>query len=128
MILTIAVDIVYPNSRHSCCFTRAYSHKVEGAGSVLQLGSKDLLCDINDPASLIPLKLRYFTPLEIANIYPIFLSSLHFPLIACSRIHGFPPTFVFAPSVTLQQSYRLIGNSLNVVVVAELIKYLLASQ
>jgi len=99
-------DIVYPTSQHCCCFTRAYTHKVEGAGSVLQLAPKETPCDSNQPSSLIPLTLRYFTPNEIA------------------RMHGFPADFSYPPDLALRQCYRLIGNSLNVVVVSELLKYL----
>jgi hypothetical protein len=104
----VLFDIVYPTSSHCMCFTRSYTHKVEGAGSVLQLAPKDTPCDAAQPTSLIPLRLRYFTPVEIAGL------------------HGFPPSFSFPTTLTQQQCYRLIGNSLNVIVVAELMKYLLA--
>lgn len=60
-----------------------------------------------NPSSLVKLKLRYFTPREIANL------------------HGFPSTFHFPPSFSLKQCFSLLGNSLNVVVVSELIDYLL---
>eukprot|EP00026_Physarum_polycephalum_P009738 Phypoly_transcript_09872.p1 GENE.Phypoly_transcript_09872~~Phypoly_transcript_09872.p1 ORF type:complete len:334 (+),score=28.13 Phypoly_transcript_09872:67-1068(+) len=103
----VLFDIVYPTSSHCCCFTQAYTHKVEGAGSVLQLAAKDTPCDATHPSTLIALKLRYFTPIEIA------------------RMHGFPASFGYPPVLTQRQCYRLIGNSLNVVVVSELIKYLL---
>jgi tRNA (cytosine38-C5)-methyltransferase len=52
--------------------------------------------------------LRYFSPREIANLM------------------GFPPTFSFPPSITNKQQYRLLGNSVNVVVVAALIQHLCA--
>ena len=53
------------------------------------------------------LGLRYFTPRELANF------------------HSFPPEFSFPSSVTLRQRYALLGNSLSVAVVADLLKYLL---
>lgn len=56
---------------------------------------------------LMPLKLRYFTPREVANLM------------------GFPPEFSIPSDVTLRQSYKVLGNSLNVYVVSVLLKYLL---
>ncbi len=38
---------------------------------------------------------------------------------------GFPKEFSFPDEITLKQRYRVLGNSINVRVVAELIKYLL---
>lgn len=55
---------------------------------------------------LLMLKLRYFTPKEIANLL------------------GFPSEFGFPEKITVKQRYRLLGNSLNVHVVAKLIKIL----
>jgi len=59
-----------------------------------------------DPSSLLALKLRYFTPREVANL------------------HGFPAEFSFPCSVTPRQRYQVLGNSLNVHVVAALLRYL----
>ena len=53
------------------------------------------------------LHLRYFTPREVANL------------------HSFPSTFSFPPHVTIKQQYALLGNSLSVAVVADLLTYLL---
>jgi len=52
------------------------------------------------------LGLRYFTPREIANL------------------HSFPPEFSFPDSTTLRQRYALLGNSLSVAVVADLVQWL----
>ena len=57
-------------------------------------------------AKLSMLKLRYFTPKEIANL------------------QGFPPEFGFPEKTTVKQRYRLLGNSLNVHVVAKLLTVL----
>jgi len=100
-------DIVYKDSTRTCCFTRSYGRLVEGTGSVLQLAPKEMRADVDNPTSLLPLKLRYFTPKEIANI------------------HGFPPNFDYEPTLSIQQQYRLIGNSLNVTIVSQLLNYLL---
>lgn len=53
------------------------------------------------------LKLRYFTPREVATL------------------HSFPPSFMFPVDTTVRQQYACLGNSLSVVVVAELLPYLL---
>jgi len=114
-------DIVKPSSHRSCCFTKGYHHYVEATGSILQLG-EDLDSDqifnnnkikITSTISeqtihlISRLKLRYFTEREIALIM------------------GFPKDFSFPNELTLKQRYRVLGNSINVRVVAELIKYLL---
>lgn len=50
------------------------------------------------------LKLRFFTPKEVA------------------RLMSFPEGFTFPESVNEKQQYKLLGNSINVSVVSELIK------
>lgn len=52
------------------------------------------------------LKLRFFTPRETA------------------KLMSFPSSFSFPDSVTEKQRYKLLGNSINVAVVGELIKLL----
>ncbi|NXP47007.1 TRDMT methyltransferase, partial [Heliornis fulica] len=111
------LDIVKPNCRRSTCFTKGYGHYVEGTGSVLQTAVDVQLESVFKHIEELPeeeklmklstLKLRYFTPREIANL------------------HGFPLEFDFPDKVTVKQRYRLLGNSLNVHVVAKLITILL---
>ncbi|NXL00383.1 TRDMT methyltransferase, partial [Mesembrinibis cayennensis] len=111
------LDIVKPTCRRSTCFTKGYGHYVEGTGSVLQTALDVQLESVFKHIEELPeeeklvklstLKLRYFTPREIANL------------------HGFPPEFGFPDKVTIKQCYRLLGNSLNVRVVAKLISILL---
>uniref|UniRef100_Q6DIS0 MGC89267 protein n=1 Tax=Xenopus tropicalis TaxID=8364 RepID=Q6DIS0_XENTR len=115
----LILDIVKPTCRRSTCFTKGYGHYVEGTGSVLQTAtdveidtvykSLDLLTEEEKLAKLSSLKMRYFTPREIANL------------------HGFPATFGFPEEVTKKQRYRLLGNSLNVHIVSCLISTLLQS-
>ncbi|XP_003462813.3 tRNA (cytosine(38)-C(5))-methyltransferase isoform X1 [Cavia porcellus] len=112
----LLLDIVKPTCRRSTCFTKGYGSYVEGTGSVLQTAEdvqieaiyKSLtnLPQEEQIAKLSMLKLRYFTPKEIANLL------------------GFPPEFGFPKKITMKQCYRLLGNSLNVHVVAKLIKIL----
>ncbi|KAM6339081.1 tRNA (cytosine(38)-C(5))-methyltransferase isoform 3-T3 [Podargus strigoides] len=111
------LDIVKPTCRRSTCFTKGYGHYVEGTGSVLQTAVDvqlesvfkhiEELTEEEKLMKLSALKLRYFTPREIANL------------------HGFPLEFGFPDKVTTKQCYRLLGNSLNVHVVAKLISVLL---
>ena len=59
---------------------------------------------------LAGLQLRYFTPREVANL------------------HSFPDSFSFPAHVTRRQQYALLGNSLSVAVVSELLTYMLATK
>ena len=117
----IAMDIVRPSSNHSCCFTKAYGNYALGTGSVLQhtLESEDLAKAFEEYSKLQSegkmedsveclkkLNLRYFTPKEVANLM-------------C-----FPSEFNFPPSLSTNQCYKVMGNSLNVLVVASLMGYL----
>ncbi|XP_045390104.1 tRNA (cytosine(38)-C(5))-methyltransferase isoform X3 [Lemur catta] len=112
----LLLDIVKPTCRRSVCFTKGYGSYIEGTGSVLQIAEdvqieniyKSLtnLSQEEKITKLLMLKLRYFTPKEIANLL------------------GFPPEFGFPEKITVKQRYRLLGNSLNVHVVAKLIRIL----
>ncbi|XP_077010676.1 tRNA (cytosine(38)-C(5))-methyltransferase isoform X4 [Tamandua tetradactyla] len=81
----LLLDIVTPACRRSTCFTKGYGNYIEGTGSVLQTAEdvqietiyKSLtnLSQEEKITKLLMLKLRYFTPREIANLL------------------GFPPEF-----------------------------------
>ncbi|XP_073129533.1 tRNA (cytosine(38)-C(5))-methyltransferase 2 [Henckelia pumila] len=98
-----AMDIVFPESRRCCCFTKSYFRYVKGTGSLLAT-VPGMVKD--KKSSLQDLSLRYFTPREVANL------------------HSFPEEFKFPPHVSLRQCYALLGNSLSVGVVAPLLRYL----
>uniref|UniRef100_A0A8C9VE18 tRNA (cytosine(38)-C(5))-methyltransferase n=1 Tax=Scleropages formosus TaxID=113540 RepID=A0A8C9VE18_SCLFO len=110
----LVMDIVQPTCRRSVCFTKGYGHYVEGTGSVLQscmnvemeeaFRCLDSLSEEEKLKQLSKLRLRYFTPREIANLM------------------GFPAHFGFPEKTSIKQQYRVLGNSLNVHVVARLIK------
>ncbi|KAJ2766866.1 hypothetical protein IWQ56_003549 [Coemansia nantahalensis] len=94
-------DVVTPEDRRTCCFTKSYTHYAEGTGSVLQThGTVGV-----DP--MVRENTRYFTPREVANLM------------------GFPAAFSFPGGTSTKQQYRLLGNSLSVSVVAVLVDYLL---
>ncbi|XP_036376595.1 tRNA (cytosine(38)-C(5))-methyltransferase [Megalops cyprinoides] len=114
----LLMDIVRPTCRRSVCFTKGYGHYVEGTGSVLQssmeteletaFASLDSLSEEEKLSRLSKLRLRYFTPQEIANLM------------------GFPAQFCFPENTSIKQQYRVLGNSLNVHVVARLIQLMVA--
>ncbi|KAK4297740.1 hypothetical protein Pmani_029859 [Petrolisthes manimaculis] len=105
------LDIVNGESRKSCCFTKGYSHYVEGTGSVIQHNTEvnmshvyakveELSADSPEKLELLrQLQLRYFTPKEVA------------------RLMCFPSWFTFPETTTRKQRYRVLGNSVNVLVV-----------
>lgn len=111
-------DIKYRDSTNTMCFTKAYTHYAEGTGSIYCPAGKDILDDVirvyEDAAiadadklqQLRTLKLRYFTPYEVA------------------RLMSFPRHFTFPADSSDKQRYRVLGNSINVAVVAKLIELL----
>ena len=73
----------------------------DGVGYDGQREAAALLCWLEG------LQLRYFMPREAANL------------------HSFPDSFSFPVHVTRRQQYALLGNSLSVAVVADLLTYML---
>nr|CAG4646439.1 EOG090X0A4V [Macrothrix elegans] len=107
------LDIRQYSDLSSCCFTKAYSHYAEGTGSVLQHNREESLherfaqfVETEDIKHLKPLQLRYFTPREVASLM------------------GFPQEFKFPSTISLRTKYKLLGNSLNVFIVANLTRLL----
>ncbi|XP_049874292.1 tRNA (cytosine(38)-C(5))-methyltransferase [Pectinophora gossypiella] len=111
-------DICYKDSRRSCCITKAYAHYVEGTGSVFTDASPETLKLTYEKANTFEvgsdkfvncvrdLKLRFFTPKEVLSLM-------------C-----FPKHYNFPENTSLRQCYRLLGNSVNVKVITELLKIL----
>lgn len=112
------LDITFSESTNTRCFTKAYTHYAEGTGSVhCPVGKKrldDVFAEIQNEslpsdeklAKLNSLNLRYFMPAEIA------------------KLMNFPDKFTFPSDTTNRQRYRLLGNSINVAVVGQLIEIL----
>ncbi|XVE63522.1 hypothetical protein DITRI_Ditri07aG0026800 [Diplodiscus trichospermus] len=100
-----AMDIVYPDSKRCCCFTKSYYRYVKGTGSLLATVQPK---NKGKASSLKEQCLRYFTPGEVANL------------------HSFPEDFQFPKHISLRQCYAMLGNSLSVAVVAPLLHYLFA--
>ncbi|XP_029384934.1 tRNA (cytosine(38)-C(5))-methyltransferase isoform X3 [Echeneis naucrates] len=114
----LLMDIVEPTCRRSVCFTKGYGRYVEGTGSVLKCCTEtkmesvfsglDQFSEEEKVRQLSKLKLRYFTPREVANLM------------------GFPQSFSFPEGISTKQRYRVLGNSLNVEVVARLLRLLVS--
>lgn len=122
-------DLVTRHSTSTNCFTKSYAHRIEGCGSILMtasnlsmdgvyaeiahLKSQQQTDDADDETSgkivqlLRSLGLRFFTPREVANLM------------------SFPPNFEFPPDLNLKQQYRVLGNSVNVLVCQYLLRILL---
>ncbi|XP_013190534.2 tRNA (cytosine(38)-C(5))-methyltransferase [Amyelois transitella] len=111
-------DICHKGSSRSCCFTKAYSHYVEGTGSIYTDESQQKVDSCFKAANrhesgseafvqcLKELKLRFFTPKEVLSLM------------------AFPKYYLFPDNITTKQCYRLLGNSVNVKVITELLKIL----
>lgn len=96
------LDITHSTSKNTMCFTKAYTHYAEGTGSVYYPVSKEQLelvfSEIKDEsldsleklAKLKSLKLRYFTPAEVA------------------KLMCFPKKFTFPPDTMNKQRYRVL--------------------
>ncbi|XP_058444703.1 tRNA (cytosine(38)-C(5))-methyltransferase isoform X2 [Malaya genurostris] len=107
------MDVCTMDSVNSMCFTKAYTHYAEGTGSVYSpllrtefdgIYRQLEVTDDEEQKRLLRslLKLRYFTPKEVA------------------RLMCFPEDFEFPPDVSDKQRYRVLGNSINVLVVSSL--------
>ncbi|KJA23546.1 hypothetical protein HYPSUDRAFT_137529 [Hypholoma sublateritium FD-334 SS-4] len=131
-------DIVKPSSRRTCCFTRGYTQLVERAGSILQ-ENEDLdttsvfdtflqaqsLGDSTAASLLEPLRLRYFSPSELLRIFAFNTSrdeSVPESMVSTNGIEVRQLTW--PNTVSTKSRYKLIGNSVNVHVVQQLIEYL----
>lgn len=111
------IDICVKESNKSCCFTKAYGRYFEGTGSILTnktiMEVEKVYSEIKNTSNLKEilellhiLNLRFFTPREIC------------------RLMCFPESFGFPNSVSDSKRYVMLGNSINVKVVSNLINYL----
>eukprot|EP01065_Artemidia_motanka_P036012 TRINITY_DN43913_c0_g1_i1.p1 TRINITY_DN43913_c0_g1~~TRINITY_DN43913_c0_g1_i1.p1 ORF type:complete len:404 (+),score=126.98 TRINITY_DN43913_c0_g1_i1:65-1276(+) len=129
---TKVLDVVTPASTGCCCFTKGYRQYFEGTGSVLCCSGMDAAevrgafaaQRAGDERGLVPLRLRYFSPREVALL-------LCFPCEAEDGPAGqgeLPtPRFTFASHLTPRQRYRLLGNSVSTRVVAGVLELLLGT-
>ena len=113
-------NVVTAEHRRSCCFTKNYVKFADGTGSVVQTRptERDLPPSPlgEQPADILEKEsfelqqergLRFFSVREVA------------------RLHGFPDSLTFPEAVTQKQQYSLLGNSLSVDCVRELLLFML---
>lgn len=139
------LDIAGPSAERTMCFTKAYTHYTEGTGSVYCPYDAERVKQAFDEVAglagadderalnvLQALRLRYFSPSEVARL-------MCFPLARRQRAGDDADDvvdameaadgsagFSFPAETTKRQRYRLLGNSINVYVVSELIQMLFA--
>lgn len=97
------LGIVTPRDTITHCFTAAYARQLHKAtGSVLLMDGHDQNLSEIDRSNMQQYKkrIRRFLPCELL------------------RLFGFPDYFKFPKNMSLEQQYKLIGNSVNVNVVA----------
>ena len=139
------LDIVTPECRRSCCFTKGYSVKAEGSGSVIQQTPAQLTLSRTDSQQLsetqsVPESNELVTVQNPNNTRSMSncrlegqdfvkhmksLNLRYFTPREIARIHGIPEWFEFPPSLSNKQLYKLLGNGLNVTVVRTLIENVL---
>jgi len=135
-------DLVNRHSIGTNCFTKAYSHRIEGCGSILKTAPdsisyhtvyaeisqiKQSCCDQNEEAIvelLRSLKLRYFTPREIANLM-CFPPEFGKTKTVFVFVANFGTISAFPHTINRKQQYRVLGNSVNVLVCYYLLRILL---
>ncbi|KAG0046974.1 C-5 cytosine-specific DNA methylase [Gryganskiella cystojenkinii] len=139
-------DILRPSSNRSSCFTKAYgSHHVASGGGLLQTQHMDQEeYDFANSESIADLGLRFLTPTEVARLHVFPLqepqqergdtnesSPMTTQQDTLTTIRQFSPRFgrpskgpylKFPGKLSTIQRYKLLGNSLNVWVVAELLR------
>ncbi|KAF9274246.1 tRNA (cytosine-5-)-methyltransferase [Mortierella alpina] len=127
-------DIVKETTRRSCCFTKGYYHFVESTGSILQMAHELDTASVFIEAEALKAKPDSANPEEDNARALALLRTLHlryFTENEVARLMGFPileGKFSFPDTTSLKQRYRVLGNSINVKVVAKLIQYLLTSK
>ncbi|KAG9324173.1 hypothetical protein KVV02_007402 [Mortierella alpina] len=145
-------DILRPSSNRSSCFTKAYgSHHVASGGGLLQTSKMDQQeYDFGNSESIAELDLRFFTPTEVArlHVFPLegdrqddsFQQSDQEPEPSHSTLtstrpfnprqaqNASGPFLKFPEKLKALQRYKLLGNSLNVWVVAELLRGVLFAE
>ncbi|KAI8093147.1 S-adenosyl-L-methionine-dependent methyltransferase [Halteromyces radiatus] len=135
------LDIVLPSSTKTSCVTKAYgSHHIMTSGSLLQTKKLETTeYNWEDTASLLEFGLRFLTPTEIARLHAFPMAQQYSSKLiqrendsTCSNPRPFfspcgSPCLTFPDDITNQQRYRLLGNSLNCWVVAELLRCVLFS-
>ncbi|KAJ3235806.1 C-5 cytosine-specific DNA methylase [Chytriomyces hyalinus] len=114
---TFRFDVVRPDSTRTSTVTKSYGTKmVTRSGSLLQTRKMEVVQpNFEDNASIVELGLRFLTPREVARLHA-------FPIDASDNLPQ-APKLVFPESISVAQQYKLLGNSLNVKVIGDLMRH-----
>ncbi|KAI9486419.1 MAG: S-adenosyl-L-methionine-dependent methyltransferase [Benjaminiella poitrasii] len=128
------LDIVRPTDKLTSCITKAYgSHHIQTSGSLVQTKQlENTQYDWDDMPSLLSFGLRFLSPTEISRLhaFPMPKYQLDSFISEGNSVQHFSPPhclphLVFPQDIKQMQQYRLLGNSLNCWVVAELYRCIL---
>eukprot|EP00914_Ancora_sagittata_P008433 GHVO01016472.1.p1 GENE.GHVO01016472.1~~GHVO01016472.1.p1 ORF type:complete len:385 (+),score=73.51 GHVO01016472.1:423-1577(+) len=98
-------DVVNLHSKTSTTFTKAYGESIGRSGPVI---------DMNDHGGDPP-------PSQFQLLDHSTALVRHFHPDEMIKLHGFPESFQFPPTLSIRQRFALIGNSLHVTVFAEVV-------
>lgn len=112
-------DFVTADDYGSCCFTKAYRRYFHGTGSILTQCSRIQFFKTFDN---INTRIKPMAPEDVSEMRAI--SPRFFTPREIMRLMGFPENFKFPSHVSVRQASAMLGNSINVHVVALLILYL----
>ncbi|OAJ39011.1 hypothetical protein BDEG_22894 [Batrachochytrium dendrobatidis JEL423] len=115
--------IAKPSHTRTSCFTKAYGHHGVASGAFLQTRGfdQDESVLLNTHEAVDKLGLRLFTSIEIARLhgFPIDLKAPQSPHINLSGTHLH--LFSFPKDISTRQQWRVLGNSMCVIVVGLLL-------
>jgi len=124
-------DLVASGWDHSTCFTKGYGKNFKGSGPILVLPTNSSTNDNN--ITINQTDINNHTNTYGKRVFPLFtneeLRNLNVRLFSPREIAGllhFPQTFCFPSNKPTKQCYQLLGNSINVSIVSELLVYLLS--
>lgn len=126
-------DFVTPNDKRSSCVTSSYGRFVRGTGSVIydrniEQGSNNKTASILEKIKLVKPGERQFD--ETWNGMDLKGDLRYFSGMELAKLFGFPiskgqdgeaqKVFSFPSDCTLKQQWKLLGNSINVVVASKI--------
>ena len=98
---------------HSHCFTGAYSRQLHRSTGSLLLMEPDRKESVKN------------CPIDRSNMMQYCGKLRRFSIDELLKLFGFPESFSFPKDIDLNYKYKLVGNSVNVLVVKELVRHLL---